>query len=344
MNIYESCIIYFVPFHQEFSAAAKDFHVAAVQCEKRTPSLRLPLHVTGEGGGRADSEQDANLSVIPNLQQSFEAFLADNRKKFTMNPDMALFIMRRNGLDLRVVFKAFEENPSAEGFKNFIEKCVQISEKLLNELSRLLLDFCKSKLHDGRVKPRAAGVTLKPQPDEVKGLPQAADKHKESSSVVQQPHASDTVASPSSKENRDISTKLDEITIEKERIKEELNILKADHHGKMKEANQENKLLRAKISKLTENYVREREEKDKIKSKVSKILKFINATKAEFNIDIYDEDKDVADILEAIETLKDKSVMQQKSTKLKLNLGSLGKKEIKLNLVSIKIYYEYFVC
>jgi len=313
---------------KELSATAKEFHMAAVQCEKRTPSLRLPLHVTGEGAGRADIEQNSELSVIPNLQQSFEAFLADNRKKFTMNPDLALFIMRRNGLDLRVVSKAFEENPSAEDFKKFIEKCVQISEKLLTELSRLLLDFCKSKSHSGRFKPRAVGVTQKP--DGVKGLLPAADK--EASSVVEQPHAIDTATSPAFQENREIVTKLEEITLEKERIKEELNILKADHHGKLKEANQENKLLRAKISKLTEDYVREKGDKDKIKLKVSKILKFLNATEAEFKNDIHDEEKDVSDILEAIAMLKEKNVKQQKITKLKLNLGSLGKKEIRLNL------------
>jgi len=316
---------------QEFSAAAKDFHVAAVQCEKRTPSLRLPLHVTGEGGGRADSEQDANLSVIPNLQQSFEAFLADNRKKFSMNPDMALFIMRRNGLDLRVVSKAFEEHPSAEGFKKFIEKCVHISEKILNELSRLLLDFCKSKLQNGLVKPRPVGNEQKP--DGVKGLFPAPVK--EFSRVSEQTHALNTAALPASKENRDINTKLEAITMEKEKIKEELDILKADYHGKLKEANQENKLLRAKISKLTEDCVREREDKDKIRLEVSKILKFINATEIEFNNDIYDEEKDVYDILKAIETFKEHSAKQQKSTKLRLNLGSLGKKEIKLNLAGM---------
>jgi len=318
--------------NKELSATAKEFHVAAVQCEKRTPSLRLPLHVTGEGGGggRADAELDAEFSLIPNLQQSFEAFLADNRKKFTMNPDLALFIMRRNGLDLRVVSKAFKENPSAEGFKKFIEKCVQISEKLLNELSRLLLDFCKSKLQNGGVKERAVGVTQKP--DGVKGLSPAADK--KFSSLSQQTHARNTLTPLASKEKRDIVTKLEEITMEKEKIKEELAILKADHHGKLKEANQENKLLRAKISKLSEDYLREREDKDKIKSKISKILKLISGTEVECNNEIYDEEKDVSDILEAIEMLKAKS-KGQRSTKLKLNLGSMGKKEIKLNMAGL---------
>ena len=56
--------------------------------------------------------------------------------------------MQRNGLDINQMCRAFSENSTSNGFKNFVKISVSISGNLLDSFAGVFLDFFKSKMEE----------------------------------------------------------------------------------------------------------------------------------------------------------------------------------------------------
>ena len=60
--------------------------------------------------------------------------------------------MERNGLDINQMCKAFSENSTSVGFKNFVKISVNMDGNLLDAFAGVFLDFFKSKIEEYTAK------------------------------------------------------------------------------------------------------------------------------------------------------------------------------------------------
>merc|ERR1719508_276183 len=88
----------------------------------------------------------AGMNAGTDMEGNFTRFLSKNNKRFKISSDEIKFIMQRNGMDIISLSKAFAENASSVGFRNFVKNSVSISGQLFDDFSGVFLEFFKSKI------------------------------------------------------------------------------------------------------------------------------------------------------------------------------------------------------
>jgi len=193
--------------------------------------------------------------------------------------------------DINQMCKAFSENSTSVGFKNFVKISVNIDGNLLDAFAGVFLDFFKSKIEEYTAKSARRDQilcsinletrkSLKGRGDEVKDV--SMDKVAKLLAKNDVKAVKNIVNDLNTETKKLVATNnalLDEVHklgVGKSKLVTEMKLNKEELHEKMRMANQENKVLRATNTSLHEQLNRIKEEKEQGSFKLEKILNFVD--------------------------------------------------------------------
>jgi len=231
---------------------------------------------------------NVGLKAGSDTEERFAIFLHKNNCQFKISIDEIKFIMQRNGLNITQMCKAFSENSTSAGFKNFVKISVNIDGNLLDAFTNVFLDFFKSKMEEHTAKNARRGQLLCSMTTDIKkGSKGKVVKDVSMDKVAKLLAKNEVKAIKNIVNDMNIETKtlamknnaledeVNKLVIEKNKLATEVKLNKEDLHAKMIMANQENKVLRSTNTSLQEQLSKTREEKNQESTKIEKILNFV---------------------------------------------------------------------
>merc|ERR1719318_539939 len=185
--------------------------------------------------------------------------------------------------------KAYSENSSSVGFRNFVKTSVSISGNLLNDFAGVFLQFFKSKMDEQNMKSsRQTKQIVKPSAD--LGTKMNAKGDSNVKVDVQVDKLSKLLAKNDVKgikhlvneivlkmkylvgQNESLEEKFNDMMKAKNKLETEVKLTKEDCHEKIRTANQENKMLRARNTSLQDDL---RTSKEQAKSRSDDLANFV---------------------------------------------------------------------
>merc|ERR1719318_517504 len=230
------------------------------------------------------------------MEERFDRFFVKNSSLFKISKDEINFIMQRNGLDINSICKAFSENSSSIGFKNFVKTSVSISGNLLDDFAGVFLQFFKSKMEEQNSKSSRSQNKLvaKPSTCTTRTMMNAKGDFNEVKLEVQVDKLTKLLAKNDVKgikqvvnevvprvkklagQNEALEVKINDLMISKNKLETEVKLNKEEYHEKIKTANQENKILRARNSTLQDELRTCKEEKTEARTKSVVLANFVD--------------------------------------------------------------------
>jgi len=249
----------------------------------REQSLRWTKEFLAKAGMRAGSD----------MEERFARFLLKNGALFKISIDEIKFIMQRNGLDINNICKAYSENSSSVGFKNFVKTSVSISGNLLDDFAGVFLQFFKSKMDEQNlkssrhtkqfVKPSAElGIKMNAKGDsnnaKVEVQVEKLNKLLAKNDMKGIKHVVNDISPRMKKlvgQNEDLEEKVNDLINAKNKLETEVKLTKEDCHEKIRTANQENKVLRARNTSLQEDLRTGKAEEEEAKARSDNFATFV---------------------------------------------------------------------
>jgi len=265
---------------------AKDYHWEGEFGITREQALGWTKEFLVKAGMRAGSD----------MEERFDRFFVKNSSLFKISKDEIKFIMQRNGLDINSICKAFSENSSSIGFKNFVKTSVSISGNLLDDFAGVFLQFFKSKMDEQNSKSSRSQTksVLKPSTGTTRTMMNAKGDFNEVKLEVQVDKLTKLLAKNDVKgikqvvnevvprvkklvsQNEALEVKINDLKISKNKLETEVKLNKEEYHEKIKTANQENKILRARNTTLQDELRTCKEEKTEARTKSAELANFVD--------------------------------------------------------------------
>jgi len=251
----------------------------------RDQALRWTKEFLAKAGMRAGSD----------MEERFARFLVKNGSQFEISIDEIKFIMQRNGLDINRICKAYSENSSSVGFRNFVKTSVSISGNLLDDFAGVFLQFFKSKMDDQNLKSSRFNTKqgVKPLTDVGTKMNAKGDSNNVKMEVQVEKlskllakndvkgikHVVNDIAPRMMKlvcKNETLEEKVNDLMKVKNKLETEVKLTKEDCHEKIRAANQENKVLRARNTSLQDELKTRKEEEEEAKSRSDDLSNFVD--------------------------------------------------------------------
>jgi len=287
----------------------------------------------------------AGMRAGSDMEERFARFLLKNGSQFKISIDEIKFIMQRNGLDINNICKAYSENSSSVGFRNFVKTSVSISGNLLDDFAGVFLQFFKSKMDEQNMKSlRQTKQIVKPSADLGTKMNAKGDSNVKVDVQVDKlskllakndvkgiKHLVNEIVPKMKKlvgQNEALEEKVNDLIKAKNKLETEVKLTKEDCHEKIRTANQENKMLRARNTSLQDDLRISKEEEDESKARSDELTNFVN----KFSEAVSKGDTAVELLLKASTKKKD----DKEVCKLKETLGAIftlknaDKKTVKL--------------
>jgi len=300
---------------------AKDYHWKGEFGITREQALSWTKEFLAKAGMRAGSD----------MEERFARYLDKNSSQFKISINEIKFIMQRNGLDINSICKAFSENSSSIGFRNFVKTSVSISGHLLDDFAGVFLQFFKSKMEEQNTSSRShakpvhklstatIGTKMNTKPEaklevQVDKLNKLLAKNDMKGTKQVMNEIAPRMKKLAS-QNEGLEVKMNDLINAKNKLQTEVKLNKEEYHEKIKTANQENKILRARNTTLQDELRTSKEEKAKSRTKSAELASFVE----KFSEAVCNGDSSVGQLLEVSANKKD----EKNVWKLKEALGAI---------------------
>jgi len=319
-KIYETVLSDASPNVSELSdELAKEYHWKGDLGITREQALGWTKEFLVKAGMRAGSD----------MEERFAMFLAKNSMLFKISINEIKFIMQRNGLDINSICKAFSENSSSIGFRNFVKTSVSISGHLLDDFAGVFLQFFKSKMDKQNSKSSRSQTKtfLKPSTGTTGNKMNGKGDFREVKLEGKVDTLNELIAkndvkgikqvvnevAPRMKKlaslNEVLEVKVNDLMNARNKLESEVKLNKGEYHEKIRTANQENKILRVRNTTLLDELRTSKEENAEAITKSAGLSNFIH----KFSEAVCKGDSSVGELLELSTTEEnDKNVCKLK--------------------------------